>query len=65
MRIDTNVSSKNHLFGRMNNRWTPYVLITNWPSSPGRVSAMHGIRWSATPTSSRLRWYTLSSSAGI
>ncbi|MBM3738519.1 MAG: TonB-dependent receptor [Acidobacteria bacterium] len=31
VRIDHEVSSKNHFFARMNNRWTPYVLITNWP----------------------------------
>jgi hypothetical protein len=31
IRIDHEFSSKNHFFGRMNNRWTPYVLITNWP----------------------------------
>ena len=30
-RIDHEFSSKNHFFVRMNNRWTPYVLLTNWP----------------------------------
>src|SRR5262249_41537461 len=30
-RIDHEFSSKNHFFARINNRWTPYVLLLNWP----------------------------------